>query len=468
MAQSAPMNVALVVDSPKRDLDGVLLVAYQLALQGADAYIVPMYQQGYDVPLLRPDAVLANYARENNRELLAAYRALGICVAVLDTEGGVLSESGSDSPASWARAVQASGLGSCIDEYFFWGEKLHAAFVRDSGLAQDALHVTGCPRYDFCFAPWRSTLRFASQGYVLVNTNFSAINPAFTRSKEVEKAIFVQLGWAPGYVDRLFEDLESVFPRYLDVIERLARAVPSLAMRIRPHPFEDQALYVRRFAGLKNVTVDGSGNVLPAIAHAACVVHLNCGTAVESLMLGTPAISLEYLNTETMRAHAPLPTAISLPAASFEELVELARDPVAARGHLEDMRPSLLERHVRPWFGPMDGHAAQRVAERSIAAAAERPRPRRSLTRSLTGGRAASVGRLLAGAASNLMGSRAVALLQEMRAPERCAKAISVADVRTRMERIRAVEQVAPPIKVESARHPLSGLPLASILVSAR
>ena len=95
------------------------------------------------------------------------------------------------------------------------------------------------------------------------------------------------------------------------------------AIRIRPHPFEDEALYRRRFGSMPNVSIDGSGNVLPAIEAAACVLHLNCGTAIESLMLGTPAVSLEFLNTETMRAHAPLPARVSIPASSVRDLEEL-------------------------------------------------------------------------------------------------------------------------------------------------
>src|ERR1051326_6603616 len=128
------MKVALIVDSPKRDLEGAALTAFHLAKRGAEAILVPMYQQGYDIPLASPDAVIVNYARENNRELLATYRSLGIAVIVMDTEGGVLSEAGLDAPDTWARQMRRSGLGACVDRYFFWGERLRAAFKLHSGI----------------------------------------------------------------------------------------------------------------------------------------------------------------------------------------------------------------------------------------------------------------------------------------------------------------------------------------------
>jgi surface carbohydrate biosynthesis protein len=460
------MKVAIVVDSPKRDLDGALLVAYQLACRGVEAYLVPLYQQGYDLPWLQPDGVIVNYARENNRELLDAYRALGICVMVMDTEGGVLSDAGLDAPLNWAREMRRSGLARCVDRYFFWGPRLYEAFRSESGMPAEALHVTGCPRYDFCAEPWRGLLERRARVSVLINTNFSAINPGFTGSKAAEKAIFRQLGWQADYVERLFADLDAVFPRYLATLEALAASLPGASFRVRPHPFERDALYRERFARLPNVSVDGSGNVLHAIANAECVVHLNCGTAVESLMLGTPAVSLEFLNSEPMRAHAPLPARLSVGAGSFEELRALVADPAALRARHAPRRAQLVEELLRPWFHRLDGQAAQRVATLAIEALASRPPPRRSARASLSGSRRVSAGRLLSGLASNLLGSRRGSRLARLRMPHRAGKALALEEVRAGIAQVSALDGRGSAFSVAHARHPLSRLSLATIRVA--
>jgi surface carbohydrate biosynthesis protein len=462
------MKVAIIVDSPKRDLDGALLTAYQLARRGAEAFLVPMYQQGYDLPWLRPDGVIVNYARENNRELLAAYRELGICVMVMDTEGGVLSDAGLDAPLNWARAMRDGGLAGYVDRYFFWGPRLYEAFRAESGMPADALHVTGCPRFDFCAQPWRRLLEFPARGYVLVNTNFSAINPGFTRSLASERAIFRQLGWADTYVERLFGDLEAVFPRYLDTLERLARRLPATRFRIRPHPFEDEAIYRKRFGQIPNVTVDGAGNVLPAIANAACVLHLNCGTAVESLMLGTPAVSLEFLNSETMRSHAPLPSRVSTAAGSLHELEELVAAAEALKERQSGRHAELFDRFLRPWFHLRDGRAAERVAEQAIAAVAARRKPRRSARASLFGSRRPSAGRLLSGLACNLLGSYRASRLAGLGVPQRRAKALPVEAARSGIARLHSVDGATSALSVARARHPVSRLAMASIRVAAQ
>jgi surface carbohydrate biosynthesis protein len=451
------MRVALVVDSPKRDLDGIALIAYQLARRGAEALVVPMYQQGYDLPLLSPHGVIVNYARANNAELLASYRALGMSVMVLDTEGGVLSESGADAPQHWARGFRDAGYQRLVNGYFFWGPRLLAAFAAESGLARSALVLTGCPRYDFCAEPWRRLLAAREAGYVLVNTNFSAINPRFTASGDAEKKIFVDLGWPPEYVERLFADLQAVWPRYLDAIDELARRIPRRRILVRPHPFEDEGPYAKRFAGLPNVRVDGAGNVLPVIANAACVVHLNCGTAVESAMLGTPAISLEFLNTETMRAHAALPSQLSVAASSLAELERLVQ--------LDATAPPRHEA-LEPWFHRIDGQAASRVAEAALSLAGSAA-PRRSLAVSVRGARPLAAPRLLAGAASALLGSRRASRAQGLVKPARRAKAFGARDIESRIHALASVDGTTRRLAVEHARHPFTAMPLATVRVTA-
>jgi len=191
------LRVALVVDNPARDLDGLVLVARALVAKGARALLVPMYQQGVDVPLLAPEVVVANFVRPANLDLLRGYRELGARVVVLDTEGGVLSSRGANAPTTWARRFHAAGHAALVDRYCFWGPTLAEAFAAERALPAEKIRVTGCPRFDFCFAPWRGALARPERDYVLVDTNFSAVNPRFARGGE--RAALVAAGWEPGY-----------------------------------------------------------------------------------------------------------------------------------------------------------------------------------------------------------------------------------------------------------------------------
>lgn len=454
-------RIAILLDNPKRDGRGVALLAYELQKRGACAYVVPMYQQGIDLPLIAPDWVVVNYARLNNKPLLEAYRALGARVAVMDTEGGILSESGLDSPDNWARTFRGSGLSSCVDHYFFWGERVRDAFAQHSGIPLDRLTVTGCPRYDLCAPKWRGMMDYKREGYVLVNTNFSAINPAFTDSDASEMAIFEQLGWGADYVQALFGELRAVFPRYLDAIAELADSQPDRCFLVRPHPFEDARLYEKRFKGLDNVVVDGEGDVLNVIAHADCVLHLNCGSAVETVLLGKIPISMEFLNTGTMRRHASLPSQLSCLATSMEDLSLLIRDAAlrTARFDADSARA-----RIEPWFHSIDGCASARVAEILAAAKSTRAQSKRSLTASLRGGwPQPSLGQLMQGLASQIFGSLGVAWLRSLARPGRRDKSLASNQLLGMLQGLVACEGNPMKLRVRHACHPHTGLPLASL-----
>ncbi|WP_423169349.1 hypothetical protein, partial [Stenotrophomonas maltophilia] len=63
-----PPKLCIVVDNPLRDLDGMVLLAWHVAQLGAEAWLVPMYEQGFDVSAIDADFVLLNYVRSNNRD----------------------------------------------------------------------------------------------------------------------------------------------------------------------------------------------------------------------------------------------------------------------------------------------------------------------------------------------------------------------------------------------------------------
>ena len=151
-----------------------------------------MYEQGFDVPALRPDLVLVNYTRPNNADLIKSYKRAGILVGVLDTEG-----IGGKNPDQFAEMVKSAGCTDLVDLYCVWGQAQHAAFLRHDTISTSLVHATGCPRYDFCAMPWRNALPKPSfaEGYVLINTNFPMVNPRFSGSSSSEEDAMVHAGF---------------------------------------------------------------------------------------------------------------------------------------------------------------------------------------------------------------------------------------------------------------------------------
>jgi surface carbohydrate biosynthesis protein len=444
-------RVCLVVDNPMRDLEGLVLLALQLARRGADPILVPMYEQGYEVLGLAPDAVVVNYARTTNRFLLEAYREARIAISVLDTEGGVV-----DSVVDYAFSLHRNGTVGLVDQVMTWGPLQAAAFREHSGLRPEQVVLTGCPRMDLCAQRWRSALP-APDGveapFVLVNTNFSLVNPRFARSREAELATSVQAGfsgWDLAYVRRLATETTIAYQRMKALVAELAGRLPGLRFVLRPHPFEALEPYQDALAGHPNVQIRLEGAVMPWIASAEAVLHLNCGSAVEAVLMGVPALSPEWLNADPLVENAPLPGELSQPVGSLDELVALL-EPLGRGGalaadprRLEEARGRVLE-----WFHNHDGRAAERAADAVLALISERHvatdhRAARRLA--LIGGKrhrrwvglADGIGRVMAGRPYRAV--RARWLTGGVAPGARRAKAFDVEDVRAIAARLVAVD----------------------------
>jgi surface carbohydrate biosynthesis protein len=455
-------RIGFIVDHPKRDLPGAIILAHALGRLGIETALVPLYDQAVDVPLLGLDALVVNYARPVNLELVRGYRASGLPVWVIDTEGGVLADDGANSPDRLAAYIRESGYAQLLEGYFFWGSTLHEAFQRHSAMPHDRLHLTGCPRFDFTANRWRSLLDFHRDGYVLVNMNFPLVNPLFAKSTEAERDTLVAAGWNAEYVDRLIADSRKILAGFVNLVQHLSQRHSALQFLVRPHPFENSEHYRNAFAGITNVVVDGQGSVLNVIQHSRCVLHVNCGTSVESVMLDKLPLSLDFLNTENMVSHSSLPSRVSMPVRSVDELNELLADLPAASARFDYRRR--YDEFIRPWFHLNDGDAAFRIAARLAASTSVRE-GRVSVQRSMASSRIRqSLLQRLQAIAGNILGSFAVSLLRARFVQQRRAKRLDAVFIGKLLCQISAIESTSRCCATR-ARHPVTGLPLSSLIV---
>jgi surface carbohydrate biosynthesis protein len=460
------VRIGLVVDHPKRDLAGIVMLAYQLARRGASVVIVPMYEQAVDVPRLGLDALVVNYARDVNLDLMRSFAKAGLALYVLDTEGGVLADKGGNSPPAMAAYIRNSGYADILSGYFFWGSRLHAAFCDSKAMKPDRLHLTGCPRFDFVAPRWRKLLDGEPRGYLLVNANFPLVNPRFSGRRDAERDTMVRAGWDGSYIDRFLADLKQVFANYLEDIARLAAARPDRAILVRPHPFESEEVYRSALAKYPNVVVDGSGSVLDRIRNAAAIIHLNCGTAVEAVLLEKLPLQLEYLNTPITAGHASLPARVSRPAASFDDLLS-AVDNIERETEGFDFA-GVHAANIEAFFHLNDGSAADRVAD--VLTDATHRRRYLSLAAVLKGARSRpTLGQIAKGAASLVLGSAVTEKLRSRLNAARRDKRIEARQVASLLERIAQHDQTDPRSLVASrARCAVTGLPLASVAIDTR
>jgi surface carbohydrate biosynthesis protein len=457
-------SIGYVVDHPKRDLPGAVQFAHALVSRNCDAYIIPLYEQAHDVPLLHLDALVVNFARPANLSLVRAYHAMNLPVWVMDTEGGNHTVAGSNTPTRLGQLLRERGFSQLLAGHFFWGDKLRSVFAEESGIPPERLVTTGCPRFDYASSRWAGLLAPTREpGYVLVNSNYPLINPRFSSSLDVERQAMVSAGWEATYVDRLIGDLQQAFTSFTEATAAIAARLPHRRFVYRPHPFENHEFYKGRFSNLPNVVVDGEGSVLAAIAHASCIVHLNCATAVEGMMLGKLPLALQYLNSPTLLNHAPLPSQISLHATDFEHAVRCVDDPGQAAEKFDSQ--DLYDKFVLPWFHRNDGNAADRMADALLSNVSRRSQ-KLNLANALTGGRESiCVAQWFQGVAATVFGSYLTSRARAKFQPRRADKLFDAQALANPLAILASFEARSAPM-VRQARNPMTGLPLSTVVCS--
>ena len=399
------LRVGIIVDHPARDLDGCVLLADRLARSRIEVFLIPFYAASFDIALIKPDLLVVNYVRPANHGFLKHAQCLGIQLAVLDTEGGLLPKDGPTSAAGIAKFLKQSGLDEQLALYMFWGAALRDVVVEETGLPPSRTAVTGCPRFDL--ALWQREAGVAQSDYVLVNTNFPVVNSARSGTN-VDRKAMLHVGFTEVEADELIDVIAGVRERFVTAIASLATALPEQAFVLRPHPFERIEPYRELLAAQANITVQREGSAVEAMVGARCMLHVNCTTAVEALLCGVPPISLDFANHNKMLEMAELPSNISFRAQSIDETLDLINSADTLR----------LDKHaeqIEPFFGPLDGRSAERC-EKAILATLKGV--------SITRGRGSrmTLTRRISNALGQTVGSRTIEKLRQMRQPSRSIK----------------------------------------------
>ena len=81
------MKIALIVDNPKRDLVGLVLLSLSLKKFSHDVYLVPSNLRFYEIGKIQPEYVIFPNLRWPNIKLAKFLKDCKVKVGVLETEG---------------------------------------------------------------------------------------------------------------------------------------------------------------------------------------------------------------------------------------------------------------------------------------------------------------------------------------------------------------------------------------------
>ncbi len=387
-----PKQPALLipVENQVRELDAKLLLACTAASRGLSSIIGPKREVEFRIASFPRSIFLSKSLRIGNRKFFPTAVMLGHKIVAWDEEALV------HLPAEiyFSRRLSPRGL-KYVDHLFAWGEDNSELWKQYPDLPdRTPIHVTGNPRNDLLRPEIRSyygdevnKIRSTYGDFILINTNFNHVN-AFYPAQNLFKPVAAagesaELGQAArgmplAYAEGFRDHKQAIFEDFQKLIPDLEKSFPNHNIVVRPHPTENQAVYLDIAARCRRVHVTNEGNVVPWLMAAKALIHNGCTTGVEAYVMRVPAISYrvsvdEFYDDGFYR----LPNRLSHQCFSFEELRETLQEILDEElGPADgDRRRALIDRHLEALEGPLACERIVDVLEILVGELAGSPKP---------------------------------------------------------------------------------------------
>ncbi len=369
------MFCAIPIEIFAREMDGALYLALRLAAAGLPTVLGERMVDRYVLDAREPVVYFdSDHSQGNDAHVLAR----GGLALDLHPEGLNLL----DSPQVLTKYL---GMAPYASHICTWG-RVQAEHVR-AHLPPESRHLvqaTGHPAFDLTaerFLPYyRNPEIVAEHGedFVLINTNFSYHNHLMGMDRYVDmlgRTVGQQIFTTPehlAFVRRLAAYQARLLPHFVDLARSLAQAFPERHVILRPHPTEGHGYYRERLADLPNVFVRHTGSVRQWIASAGTVIHHDCTSGIEALLMGRPTVQFRPVYDPEIAATIP-----SLAGLELERAGQVA--DVVRAGAVPAARVAAQREALGPYFANLEQEAVQVLAGFAAGAlsgsAAGRPQP---------------------------------------------------------------------------------------------
>lgn len=296
------MLCALPVEIAARELLGMLYLSLHLAKKGFPSLVgermVYRYVRESTHPICYFDS---DQHKETNEHVLAN----GGIIINTNSEGLSLL----DNPES---AVKNFGkVADYVTKIGVWGERQKEVLMQHLPEKQhDQLVVTGYPSFDLLknkFLPMykdQSIISEYGENFIMFNTSFGFYNHEMGCENYVRMLTKMkewQLYATEEYQEFIRETCDyqkDIISEVIAMIQHISKEFPDRTIIVRPHPAENKELYKSHFKDCPNVTVTNDKEVRPWLASAAVVIHHDCTTGMEAMLLGKPVIQYRPIFNE--------------------------------------------------------------------------------------------------------------------------------------------------------------------------
>jgi len=295
-------------------------------------------------------------------------KKLGFKMIGWDEEGLVYL----DTDLYLARRISSETL-EYLDQVFTWGKK--GADDIDQRSRTTPIAAIGNPRFDVLRPQVRGIYRSQVDeicqrhgDFILINTNFSSINPIISLHDAPERAISTRDKPVGDKVSRQYEGFldhrQQMFDAFCQMLPELAAAFPDRTIVVRPHPAEETATWQNKFEKFENIKVIRQGASIPWLLASKVLIHNGCTTAIETRLLGNNPIA--FAPVSSSQHESPLPNGVSHIVGDSDKLIALVKKALVGNLKQTAVQKKLLDNFVAGQSGPLAAQLAVDYSQKLI------------------------------------------------------------------------------------------------------
>ena len=378
------------VENQVRELDPKLLLACIAVKRGFSVIIGSHREIDFRITSFPRSLYLNKSMTKRNLKMFRIMQKVGHEILTWDEEALV------HLPAETYYSRRLSPTAIRYNSHLFaWGEDNAELWRRYPALPADMpIHVTGNPRSDLLrpelrsfYEPEAAEILKTYGKFILINTNFNHVNAFYPAQNLFKPTNNVgeepQFGKAGVGMNRKFAEglrdhKEAILDAFKELIPILDQNYPDHTIIIRPHPTENQQVYIDIAKDCRRVKVTNKGNVVPWLMATDVVIHNGCTTGVEAYMMNVPAISYRArINEKYDMGFYRLPNLISHQCFDIDQLQEvltkITKGELGAADGAE--RKVLVNHYLAAQDGPLACERIVDVLEKKMKHQPELPCP---------------------------------------------------------------------------------------------
>lgn len=204
----------------------------------------------------------------------------------LDEEGAVDFSDGSTLLKRYSKTLFSNADLTCL-----WGSKQYELLKQNMNRENKVL-VTGHPRFEllkpefhYLYQDEVEEINNKISNFILINTNMG-----FGNNIKGDEFVTSNYGSRFKNINQIIAFDKKKLESYRLLTIKLSQKLNKIIV-LRPHPEENQSFYLNAFKGMKNIHIINEGSVVPWLIAADVVIHPDCTTAIEALLIGKQPIS---------------------------------------------------------------------------------------------------------------------------------------------------------------------------------